>query len=154
MGILRLYTRRSKEGQNPIREVLARSSWRAGPHQEASDGSKVKRVGKLGPFISCEVWAQTKPAQATTPAVECRRRSPTTSVGAQATSPPGQERLCLGDNVYTRATTSTSGRQCLPRAFMTCKTDFSQSFGLSPVQMSAFGQQRLRSGDDVCCVRL
>ena len=63
-----------KESQSPIYEVLARSCWRAGPGQEALDGSKVKREGKVGPFIPCEVQAQTGPARATTPVVVRRRR--------------------------------------------------------------------------------
>ena len=46
-----------KESQSPIREVLARSYWRAGPGQEALDGSKVRREGKAMPFIPCEVRA-------------------------------------------------------------------------------------------------
>ena len=41
----------TKESQSPIREVLARSCLRAGPGQEASDGSKVRREGKAGLFI-------------------------------------------------------------------------------------------------------
>ena len=44
-----------KESQSPICEVLARSYWRAGPGQEALDGSKVRREWKVGPFIPCEV---------------------------------------------------------------------------------------------------
>ena len=73
-----------KESQSPICEVLTRSYWKAGPGQEASNGSKVKREGKAGPFIPCEVWAQTGPVRATTPAVARRRRRATTAVGARA----------------------------------------------------------------------
>ena len=51
-----------KESQSLIREVLTRSYWKAGPGQEASDGSKVRRERKAGPFIPCEVQAQTGPA--------------------------------------------------------------------------------------------
>ena len=51
-----------KESQSLIREVLARSCWRAGPGQVALDGSKVQRERKTGPFIPCEVRAQTGPA--------------------------------------------------------------------------------------------
>ena len=45
----------TKESQSPLREVLARSCWRAGLSQEALDGSKVRREGKVGPFIPYEV---------------------------------------------------------------------------------------------------
>ena len=73
-----------KESQNPIYEVLARSCWRAGPGQEASDGSKVRREGKAGPFIPCEVRAQTGSVRATTPTVARRCCRATTAVGARA----------------------------------------------------------------------
>ena len=88
-----------KESQNPICEVLARSSWRAGLGQEASDGSKVRREGKAGPFIPCEVRAQTELEWATTLAVARKRRRETTAVGARAKAYPlGGRRLCLGDD--------------------------------------------------------
>ena len=80
----------TKESQSPIREVLARSSWRAGLGQEALDGSKVRREGKAGPYIPCEIWAQTGPAWetgpawATKPAVARKCRRATTAVGAWA----------------------------------------------------------------------
>ena len=77
-----------KESQSPICEVLARSCSKAGPGQEALDGSKVKREGKAGPFIPYEVRAQTGPARATTPAVACRRRRATTAVGVRAKAYP------------------------------------------------------------------
>ena len=77
-----------KESQSSIREVLARSCWRAGPSQEASDGSKVRREGNAGPFIPCEVGAQTGPARVTTPAVARRHRRATTAVGARAKAYP------------------------------------------------------------------
>ena len=73
-----------KESRSPIREVLARSCWKAGPGQEASDGSKVRREGKAGPFIPCEVQAQMGPARATMPTVARKRRRATTAVGARA----------------------------------------------------------------------
>ena len=72
----------TKESQSPIREVLVRSCWRVVPGQEASDGSKVRREGKAGPFIPCEVWAQTGPARVTKLLVVCRHRWATTGVGA------------------------------------------------------------------------
>ena len=104
----------TKEGQNPIREDLARSCWRAGLGQEASDGSKVRRVGKLGPFIPYEVRAQTGPARATTPVVGHRHHRPTTSIGARTTmSLLEQEHLHLGDNIYAWARTFASGWQRL-----------------------------------------
>ena len=113
-----------KESQSPFHEVLARSCWRAGPGQEASDGSKVRREGKAGPFISCEVQVQIGPTWATTPAGGRRRRRATRSVGAQTTqSSLGRQRLHPGENFCVRAATS------LPQ------------------------RQRMRPGDDVCCVR-
>ena len=134
----------TKEGQNPICEVLARSCWRAGPSQEASDGSKVRKVGKLGPFIPCEVRAQTEPTQATMLAVGRRRHWPTTSVSARATaSPLGREHLRLGDNFYARVTTSTPRRQLLRQGSNVC----AQATASTP------GRQCLCLGDDVCCVR-
>ena len=69
-----------KEIQSLIREVLARSCWKVGPGQEALDGSKVRREGKARPFIPCEVWAQTGPTQATTPADVHRSRRAITAV--------------------------------------------------------------------------
>ena len=88
-----------KESQSPIREVLARSYWRAGPGQEALDGIKVRREGKAGPFIPCEVGAQTGPAWVTAPAVTRRRRRATTAIGAQAKAYPlGQQRLRPSSN--------------------------------------------------------
>ena len=72
----------TKESQSPIREVLARSCWRVGLGQEASDASKVGREAKARPFIPYEVRAQTGSARATTPAVMRRRRWVTTTVGA------------------------------------------------------------------------
>ena len=72
-----------KESQSPICEILARSCWRAGPGQEASDGSKVKREGKAGPFIPCEVQAQTGLAQSTTPTVARRCRRTAIAVGTR-----------------------------------------------------------------------
>ena len=77
-----------KESQSPIREVLARSCWRAGSGEEASDRSKVRREGKAGPFIPDEVRAQTGSARATTPTVARRRRRVTTATGARAKAYP------------------------------------------------------------------
>ena len=99
-----------KESQSPIREVLARSCWRAGPGQEASDGSKVSRERKVGPLIPCEVRAQTGLAWATTPAVRCRRCQATTSVGTRALrSSLGQQHLRPSENFCIRATTHAPG---------------------------------------------
>ena len=90
----------TKESQSPIRKVLARSCWRAGLGQEASDGSKVRREGKAGPFISCEVRAQMGPAWATTPAVVRRCRRATTTVGAQVrTCESGRQCMLPGNDV-------------------------------------------------------
>ena len=100
-----------KESQSPICEVLARSCWRAGLGQEASDGSKVRREEKAGPFIPYEVRVQMGPMRATMPAVACRRRRVTTAVGARAKAYPlGRRRLHLGGNACARVTTSTSRR--------------------------------------------
>ena len=73
-----------KESQSPIREVLVKSCGRAGLGQETSDGSKVRREGKVGPFIPCEVRTQRGPARVTTLKVAHRRRRATTAIGAQA----------------------------------------------------------------------
>ena len=105
-----------KESQSPIHEVLARSFWRAGPGQEASDRSKVRREGKAGPFIPCEVRAQTGLARATTPAVAHRHHRATTAVGARAKAYPLWRR-CLrpGDYACAQATTSAPVRRRVPR---------------------------------------
>ena len=137
-----------KESQSPIREVLARSCWRVGPGQEASDGSKVRREGKAGPFIPYEVQAQTGPAQATTPADSaqvlsgnhsCRRSGKSVSARA-TTSMPGRQCMCSGDNVCACATTSTVWEGC----FFTNTPNFS-----ARATTSASGQQHLRLGDNV-----
>ena len=137
-----------KESQSPIREVLARSCWRASPGQEASDGSKMRREGKVGPFIPCKVRAQTGPARATTPAVARRRYRATIVVGAWAKAyplgrrrlTPGRQHMHPGNNVYARATTSTAWEGY----FFTNTPNFG-----AWATTSAFGRQRLRSGDDV-----
>ena len=131
-----------KESQSPIREVLARSCWRAGPGQEASDGSKVRREGKVGPFIPCEVRAQTEPARATAPTVACRRRQATTTVGTQAKAYLlGRRRLRTGGNACARATTPAPVRRRVP-----CGRDV---FSQTP-QTSVLRRQRLRSRDKAC----
>ena len=89
-----------KESQSHICEVLAKSCWRAGPGQEALDGSKVRRERKVGPFIPCEVRAQMGAAQATAPAV------------AQASSGDHRSRR-LGESLSARVTTSTPGQELL-----------------------------------------
>ena len=71
-----------EESQSPIHEVLAKSCWRAGPDQEASDGSKVRREWKARPLLPCEVQAQVGPARETTPTVTRRPHRATTAVGA------------------------------------------------------------------------
>ena len=102
-----------KESQSPIREVLARSCWRARPSHEASDGSKVRREGKAGPFIPCDVRVQTGSAWATMPAGARKRRRATTAVSARVKAYPLRRR-CLrpGDNVCARATTSAKWEGC------------------------------------------
>ena len=96
-----------KESQSPIREVLARSCWRAGLGQEALNRSKVKREGKAGPFIPCEVRVQTGSAWATTPAVARKRRRVATAVYARATTHAlGRQHMRPADNACARATTS------------------------------------------------
>ena len=121
-----------KESQSPISEVFARNCWRAGPGQEASDGSKVRREGKAGPFIPCEVRAQTGPARATTPAVARKHRWATTAIGARAKAYSLGQRYLRSDedvcrlggiffhkllavtlNFGAQATTSAHGRQRL-----------------------------------------
>ena len=90
----------TKESQSPIHEVLIRSCWRAGPGQEALDGSKVRREGKAGRFIPCEVRAQTGPTRATTPTVARKRRRATTAIGTRAaTHARGRQRMRLSDDV-------------------------------------------------------
>ena len=93
----------TKESQSPICEVLARSCWRASSGREASDGSKVRREGKAGPFIPYEVWAQTGPARATTLAVARRCLRGTTAVGAWAKAYPlWRRRLPYARGVFSQ----------------------------------------------------
>ena len=128
-----------KESQSPIREVLARSCWRAGPGQEASDGSKVRREGKAGPFIPCEVRAQTGSARATTPVVARRRRRATIAVSAWAKAYLlGRRRLRPGDNASARATTFAAWEGC----FFTNTPNFS-----ARATTSASERLRLHMGD-------
>ena len=121
----------------------------------------MRREGKAGPFIPCEVRAQTGPARSTMPAVARRRRQATTAVGARAkeyplgrrrlrpggnacararTHAPGQERMRAGDNVCACATTGAVWEGC----FFTNTPNFS-----ARATTSAFGRQRLHPGDDV-----
>ena len=74
----------------------------------------MRREGKVGPFIPCEVRAQMGLAHATTPAVARRRRRTTTTVGAQAkVYPLGRRCLRPGGNACARARTHARRRQRL-----------------------------------------
>ena len=91
-----------KESQSPIHWVLARSCWRAGPGQEASDGSKVRREGKAAPFIPCEIRVQTGRHG------QQRLRSRAGVVGRPQASAPRRKRIHLSDDVYSWARTCES----------------------------------------------
>ena len=74
----------------------------------------MRREGKAGPFIPCEVRAQTGSARATTPVVACRHRRVTTIVGAQAKAYLlGRRCLRSGGNACTPARTHARERQCM-----------------------------------------
>ena len=114
----------------------------------------MRREGKAGPFIPCEVRAQTGPTRATTPAVACRRRRATTAVGARAKAYPlGRRRLCPGGNACVRATTSMPGRRQVPcgRVFFHKHPKLQRSGDDVYVRAttSTSGRQRLRPGDNV-----
>ena len=66
----------------------------------------MRRERKVGPFIPCEVRAQTGQASATTPVVARRCRQATTPVGAWA-------KARSGDDVYAQTATPAPGRQRL-----------------------------------------
>ena len=149
----------TKESQSLIREVLARSCWRAGPGQEASDGSKVRREGKARPFIPCEVRAQTGSERATMPAVARRRRWATIAVDAWVKAYPlRRQRLCPGENLSVRAATHAPGQHRLRPGDDVCYVGgvvFHKLLTVTPnfgarATMSTFGRQRLRTGDNVC----
>ena len=102
----------------------------------------MKREGKFGPFIPCEVRAQMEPARATTPAVARRRRRATTAVGAQAKAYPlRRRRLRLGDNACAQERTHACGQRRVPRG----RSVFSQT-----PQTSALGRQHMCPSDNVC----
>ena len=72
----------------------------------------MRRQGKAGPFIPCEVQAQMELARATTPAVARRHRQATTAVSAQAKAYPlRRRRLRPSSNACARATTHACRRQ-------------------------------------------
>ena len=147
-----------KESQSPIREVLARSCWKAGPGQEASDGSKVRREGKLG--LLYPVKFGRKQDQRGQQRLQSRAHvvgRPQPSVRGQkcirsgddvyaraAMHAPRRERMRPGDNVYAHATTDAAWEGC----FFTNTPNFS-----AWATTSASGRQRLRSGDDVWRLR-
>ena len=100
----------------------------------------MRREGKAGLFIPCEVRAQTRPARATTLAVARRHRRTTTTVGAWAKAYPlGRRRLCPGGNTYTRARTHAPARRRVPHR----RGVFSQT-----PQTSTLGRRRLRPSDN------
>ena len=145
----------------------------------------MRREGKPGPFIPSEVRAHTGPARATTPMPARRRRRATRAIGARAKRPrsgddvyvgavtpaPARERLCVGDNACTRATTHAHGRQRLrpcddgwhvggvffhkhPKFQRSCDdicvwATMSTSGRRRPY---ARGRERVRLGDDECRV--
>ena len=102
----------------------------------------MRREGKAGPFIPCEVRVQTMSVRATTPAVAHRCHRATTTVGARAKAPmPRQQRLCPGENACAWATTPVPARRRVLRG----RGVFSQT-----PQTSALGRRRLHLGDNAC----
>ena len=102
----------------------------------------MRREGKAGSFIPCEVRAQIGLAHATTPAVARRRRQATTAVGARAKAyPHGRRRLRPGGNACARARTHAPGRQRLRPCDDRCCVG-GVFFHKHP--------KLQRSGDDVC----
>ena len=121
----------------------------------------MRREGKVGPFIPCEVRAQMGSARTTTPAVVCRCRRATIAVGAWMKAYPlwrrrlrssgnacararmptcGRERMRAGDNAYARATTGAVWEGC----FFTNTPNFS-----ARVTTCASERQCLCPGNDV-----
>ena len=101
----------------------------------------MRREGKVGPFIPCEVWAQTRLARATTLAVTCRRRWATTAVGARAKAYSlRRQRLRPSDNVCAHVTMGAAWEGC----FFTNTPNFN-----ARATTSASERQRVRPGDDV-----
>ena len=97
----------TKESQSPIREVLKRSCWRASPGQEASDGSKVRRERKAGPFITYEVQAQMGPVWARTSVSRRQYIHPGDNV-CRVRGVIFYKLLAITPNVCVRATTSAA----------------------------------------------
>ena len=96
-----------KESQSPIREVLARSCWKAGPGQEASDGSKVRREGRLGLLYPMKFGRKRDRHE------RQRLQSCTGVVRRPQSSAPGRKRIRSGDDVYACAVPHALERQCL-----------------------------------------
>ena len=131
----------------------------------------MRREGKVGPFIPYEVWAQTGPAWATTPATRRRRRRATTGVGAWAKASLlrqkrlrsrenfciwaatfGRQHLGSGDNIAARATTSAT---CIHDSGVNFYKRLHPSDNVcAQAKASTPKRQPLRSGDNVCRVRL
>ena len=102
----------------------------------------MRREGKAGPFIPCEVRVQTGPVRATTPIVARRRRRATTAVGAWAkVYLLGRRRLRPGGNTCVRARMHARGRQHLRPCDDGCRVG-GVFFHKHP--------KLQRSGDDVC----
>ena len=102
----------------------------------------MRREGKAGPFIPCEVRAQTGSARATMPAVPCKRRRATVAVCTQAKAYSlGRRRLHPGENACAQVTTHARGRQHLPLCDDRCRVR-GVFFHKHP--------KLQRSGDDVC----
>ena len=101
----------------------------------------MRREGKAGPFIPCEVQAQTRPARATKPTVARGRRRATTTVGTWAKALSlGRRHLCPGGNACALGTTSATWEGCF-------FTNTPNSGGRAT--MSTSGLQHLRLGHDV-----
>ena len=106
----------------------------------------MKRKGKVGPFIPCEVRAQTGPARATT------------AVGAWAKAYPlRRRRLRPSGNAYARARMRARGRQCLHPCDDRCRVGGIFFHKHPKLQCSWWTtsvseRQRLRPCDDRCRV--
>ena len=108
----------------------------------------MRREGKVGPFIPCEVRAQTGPARGDNACgrIEAssgdhNRRRPGESVSARATmSTPRRERMRAGDNVCAYATMGDAWEGC----FFTNTPNFS-----AQATTSASGRQCMRPCDDI-----
>ena len=136
----------------------------------------MRREGKVGPFIPYEVRAQTRPAQATTPAVARRRCRATIAVGARAKAYPlERRRLRPGENACVWATTSALERRRVPvegvffhkhpklqrsgddvciwattSAPVRRRVPHGRDVFSQTLQTSALRRRRLRLGDNIC----